>query len=257
MPAARMNDLEGRTVIVTGAGQGIGRAYALALGDAGAVPIIADLNGEAAERVALEVRARGAESFAVKVNVGDAGAIDGMVDAVVGRYGRIDALINNAAIFSTLKMRPFEEIPLDEWDQVLRVNITGCFYCVRAVAPHMRAAKRGSIVNISSAAYLMGRADYLHYTTSKAALVGMTRSLARELGRDGVRVNAVMPGAVETEIARETVSPEQLRQQIAARCLQRIEDPSDLVGVVMFLLSDASSFITGQSLVTDGGLAFL
>jgi 3-oxoacyl-[acyl-carrier protein] reductase len=125
------------------------------------------------------------------------------------------------------------------------------------VAPLMRAQRSGSIINISSAAYLMGRPNYLHYTTSKAALIGMTRSLARELGPHDVRVNVILPGAVETEIARETVSPEQLRQQIAARSLARTEDPADLVGVMLFLASDASRFITGQSLVVDGGLTFL
>jgi 3-oxoacyl-[acyl-carrier protein] reductase len=252
-----MQDLQGRTVIVTGAGQGLGRAYALGFAKEGAIPLVADLNLEAAERVAGEVRARGGESLAVQVDVGDVNSVDAMVSALMERYGRIDVLVNNAAIFSTLKMKPFEEIPLDEWDRVLHVNITGCFYTARAVAPHMRGAKRGSIVNISSAAYLMGRPNYLHYTTSKAALVGMTRSLARELGRDDIRVNVVLPGAVETEIARETVSPEQLRQQIAARALPRTEEPADLVGVVLFLASDASRFVTGQSVVVDGGLTFL
>jgi 3-oxoacyl-[acyl-carrier protein] reductase len=252
-----MQDLQGRTVIVTGAGQGLGRAYALGFAKEGAIPLVADLNLEAAERVAGEVRARGGESLAVQVDVGDVNSVDAMVSALMERYGRIDVLVNNAAIFSTLKMKPFEEIPLDEWDRVLHVNITGCFYTARAVAPHMRGAKRGSIVNISSAAYLMGRPNYLHYTTSKAALVGMTRSLARELGRDDIRVNVVLPGAVETEIARETVSPEQLRQQIAARALPRTEESADLVGVVLFLASDASRFVTGQSVVVDGGLTFL
>jgi 3-oxoacyl-[acyl-carrier protein] reductase len=121
----------------------------------------------------------------------------------------------------------------------------------------MRAARAGSIINISSAAYVMGRPNYLHYTTSKAAVVGMTRSLARELGQYDVRVNAVLPGAVETEIARETVSPEQMRFQIAQRSLARVEEPVDLVGVVLFLASSDSRFITGQSLVVDGGLTFL
>lgn len=252
-----MQDMKGRTVIVTGAGQGLGRAYALGFANVGAIPIIADLNREAAERVAVEVEAMGAECVALQVDVGDTASVDAMVDEVAGRYGRVDALINNAAIFSTLKMRPFDEIPLEEWDRVLRVNVSGCYFCARAVAPHMRRAASGTIINISSAAYVMGRPNYLHYTTSKAAVVGMTRSLARELGPHNVRVNAVLPGAVETEIARETVSPDQLRQQISARSLQRTEEPADLVGVVLFLASDGSRFITGQSIVVDGGLTFI
>jgi 3-oxoacyl-[acyl-carrier protein] reductase len=252
-----MDDMEGRTVIVTGAGQGIGRAYTLGLAQVGAVPVIADLNRPAAQRVADEVKASGGECLALEVDVGDAASVEAMVREVAGCYGRVDVLVNNAAIFSTLKMRPFDEIPLDEWDRVLRVNVTGSFLCARAVAPLMRAQRSGSIINISSAAYLMGRPNYLHYTTSKAALIGMTRSLARELGPHDVRVNVILPGAVETEIARETVSPEQLRQQIAARSLARTEDPADLVGVMLFLASDASRFITGQSLVVDGGLTFL
>src|SRR5215207_3813911 len=133
-----MQDLQGRTVIVTGAGQGLGRAYALGFAKEGAIPLVADLNLEAAERVAGEVRARGGESLAVQVDVGDVNSVDAMVGAVKERYGRIDVLVNNAAIFSILKMKPFEEIPLDEWDRVLHVNITGCFYTARAVAPHMR-----------------------------------------------------------------------------------------------------------------------
>lgn len=252
-----MRDLDGHVVIVTGAGQGLGRAYALGLAAAGAHPIIADLDGVAAERVANEVRAKGHDCAALTVDVGVIDSVEAMVSATIERYGRIDALVNNAAIFSTLKMRPFDEIPLDEWARVLHVNITGCFYCARAVAPHMRAARAGSIINISSAAYVMGRPNYLHYTTSKAAVVGMTRSLARELGQYDVRVNAVLPGAVETEIARETVSPEQMRFQIAQRSLARVEEPADLVGVVLFLASSDSRFITGQSLVVDGGLTFL
>jgi 3-oxoacyl-[acyl-carrier protein] reductase len=153
-------------------------------------------------------------------------------------------------------MRPFEEIPVDEWDQVMAVNVKGAFLCTRAVVPSMRAAGYGKIVNISSATIHIGRPHYLHYVTSKAALIGMTRALATELGPDNITVNAVTPGATETEIPRATVTPQQAERIIAGQAIKRRERPSDLVGVVSFLCSPDSDFMTGQTLNVDGGAAF-
>jgi NAD(P)-dependent dehydrogenase (short-subunit alcohol dehydrogenase family) len=163
-------------------------------------------------------------------------------------------LINNAAIFSTLEMRAFDQIPLEEWEQVLRVNLTGPFPCVPAVLPVMRKAKWERIINIASGAVHLGRRNYLHYIATKAALAGMTLSMARELGPDNFTVNAILPGATFTEIERKTVTPEQKERIIAMQCVPRAETPQDLVGIALFLASDASSFVTGQSINLDGGV---
>src|SRR4029434_10386609 len=174
--------------------------------------------------------------------------------AVEGELGRIDILINNAAIFSTLEMRPFDQIPLEEWEAVLRVNVTGAFLCARAVVGAMRRAKWGRIINMASGAVTLGRPNYLHYITSKAALEGMTRSMARELGADGITVNSILPGATFTEIERKTVTPQQKERIISMQCVPRAETPEDLVCAVLFLASEASSFVTGQSINLDGGV---
>jgi len=177
-----------------------------------------------------------------------------MIGVVEDEYGRIDILINNAGIFSTLEMRPFDQIPLDEWEQVLRVNLTGPFLCARAVLPAMRRAKWGRIINVASGAVRLGRPNYLHYIAAKAALAGISLSMARELGPDGITVNAILPGATFTEIERKTVTPEQKERIIAMQCVPRAEVPEDLVGAVLFLASEASSFVTGQSINLDGGV---
>ena len=245
---------QGRVVIVTGAGQGIGRVLVHALSLAGAIPVAADINGDAAEETAAG--APGEAAF-VRADVADELSVNAMVAKVVAEHGRVDGLVNNAAIFSTLKMKPFDQIALDEWERVMAVNVTGAFLCARSVAPHMRAGAFGRIVNISSGAVTLGRPNYLHYTTSKAALIGMTRSLARELGPDGITVNAVLPGSVETGIPRETVTEAAKAAIIGLQCIPRRQTPEDLTGAVLFLLSDASAFVTGQSLTVDGGATHL
>ncbi len=250
-------DLSDRVVIITGGGQGIGRAYAHGFASAGATAIIADVNQPAGDRVVAELTAQGHRATAIPTDIAEPASVENLVSKVVAEYGRLDVLVNNASIFSTIKMRPFTSIPLDEWDRVLRVNITGTFLMARAVAPHMQVAKWGRIINISSAAVTMGRPNYLHYTTSKAAVIGMTRSLAKELGQFGITVNAILPGATDTEVERETVTPQQKAGMIAMRAVPREETPEDLVGAVLFLSSDASAFITGQSITIDGGLTFL
>jgi 3-oxoacyl-[acyl-carrier protein] reductase len=254
IPRGRNFDVTGRVVIITGAGQGIGREYARQFAGAGAIPIVAELNGEAAARVEAEIREAGGEALAVPTNVADPDSVQALVDTVMKRYGRIDTLVNNAGMFSTLKMRPFEEIPLDEWDRVLRVNITGCMLTARAVLPAMRAAKWGRIINITSGAVPLGVKNYLHYVTSKSALIGMTSSMARELGHDGITVNAVQPGGTFTEVPRETMTKEAVAGLLVKQCIPRHEVPMDLVGIVMFLSTPAGEFITGQTIACDGGL---
>ncbi len=164
-------------------------------------------------------------ALAVTTDVSTEDSIAAMIAAVEKRFGRIDILINNAGIFSTLNMRPFDQIPLEEWEQVLRVNVTGPFLCSRAVLPAMRRAKWGRIINMASGAVTLGRPNYLHYIASKGALAGMTGSMARELGADGITVNAILPGATFTEIERKTVSPEQKVRIIAQQCISRAETP--------------------------------
>lgn len=246
--------LKERVVIITGAGQGIGRTFAKAFAMAGARVVIAELNENKAAAVSEEIMKAGGEAFAVTTDVADEASVKEMVEVVEDEYNRIDVLINNAGIFSTLEMRPFDQIPLAEWEQVLRVNLTGPFLCARAVLPAMRRAKWGRIINIASGAVRLGRPNYLHYIASKAALGGMSLSMARELGADGITVNAILPGATFTEIERKTVSPEQKERIVAMQCIPRPEAPEDLVGAALFLASDASAFVTGQTINLDGGV---
>jgi 3-oxoacyl-[acyl-carrier protein] reductase len=243
-------------VIVTGGGQGLGRAYSLAFAKAGARVAVVDLRGDAAERVAAEARAAGGDAQAWEVDVSARKQVDEMVTAVATKMGTPAVLVNNAAVFSSLKMRPFTEIPDDEWDLVMSVNVRGAFNCSRAVVPLMAAKGYGKIINISSATIWNGRPHYLHYVTSKAALIGFTRALANEVGPMGIRVNAITPGSTQTEVVRATVTQEQRAAMAAASALRRSETPDDLVGTVLFLASPDSDFITGQTINVDGGLTF-
>lgn len=247
--------LKDRVVIITGAGQGIGRVFAKAFALAGARVVIAERNETGAAAVSAEILKAGGQALAVTTDVADPASIAEMIEVVEDEYdGRIDVLINNAGIFSGLQMRPFDQIPLEEWEQVLKVNLTGPFLCARAVLPAMRRAKWGRIINIASGAVRLGRPNYLHYIATKSALMGMSLSMARELGPDNITVNAILPGATFTEIERKTVTPEQKERIIAMQCVPRAETPEDLVGAVLFLASEASAFVTGQSINLDGGV---
>ena len=252
--AARDFGVEGRVVIITGAAQGIGRELARQFAAGGAVPVVADRNVDGAKAVLTEILDAGGTGLAVGVDVADESSVGAMVDTVVSELGRIDVLTNNASIFATIAKGPFDEITLAQWEQVLRVNVTGSFLCARAVAAHMRAAGSGRIINISSDAVTRGTVDYLHYVTSKSALIGMTNSLARELGPSGITVNCVRPGSVATEVDR-TVNPTVAGREraMALQCIPRGMVPTDLVGIMFFLSAPASAFITGQTIACDGG----
>jgi 3-oxoacyl-[acyl-carrier protein] reductase len=215
---------------------------------------VADRNLKGAEAVVDELGAD--RALAVEVDVADEASVQAMAAAVLKRWNRLDVLVNNASIFSGIAMKPFEEISVAEWDELMAVNVKGAFLCARAAAPIMKSAGYGKIVNIASATVWVGRPFYLHYVTSKAALIGMTRALSRELGPFNVTVNAHTPGATETEIPRATVTAEQSLQIIAGQAIKRREVPADLVGTVVFLSSADSDFITGQTINVDGGAAF-
>ncbi|MCW5770398.1 MAG: glucose 1-dehydrogenase [Rhodospirillaceae bacterium] len=254
---ASLDDLKGRVAIVTGAGQGLGRAFAQAYCKAGASVVVAERNAERGEAVAAALQKAGHGALFVRTDVSDAASVAAMAQAAMARFRRIDILVNNAAIFSTIRMRSFDEIPLEEWNEVMNVNVTGCFLSARAVLPAMKSAGWGRIINISSGTVTMGRPQYLHYVTSKAALIGMSRSMAREVGKFGINVNTILPGATLTEVPRETVTDEQRKAIVAMQCIPRIEEPGDLVGPVLFLSSEASRFVTGQSITVDGGVTHL
>jgi len=245
-----------RVVVVTGAAQGLGRAFARDLAARGWHVAVTDLNGDRASQVAKQIAQKGGTARAFTCDVSDPSQVADLAMAVKEQLGTAVGLVNNAAIFSTLRMGPFEDIDPDTWDRVLRVNVTGAFLMCQAFIPAMREEGYGKVVNISSATVLTGRPGYLHYVTSKAALIGLTRALASEVGEHGITVNAITPGSTATEIERETITAEQRQAMAAATALRRVQVPADLVGAVAFLLSSDSDFITGQTLNVDGGLAF-
>ncbi len=245
--------LAGRVAIVTGGGHGIGKAYCHGLAAAGARVVVAEIDAAAGERVAAELGARVA--CAVRTDVADEASTRAMADAALARFGRIDALVNNAAIFATIPISrsPIEDIAVAEWDRVMAVNVRGVFLACRAVLPAMKRQGYGKIINISSGTALSGSPSRIHYVASKGAVLSFTRTLAREVGSFGIRVNAVAPG---NTLSEENPTPEILehrRGRVADRALARLQLPADVVGTIVFLASAESDFITGQTLVVDGG----
>jgi 3-oxoacyl-[acyl-carrier protein] reductase len=241
--------LKDKVAIVTGGGIGLGRAYCKALAAEGARVVVADIANDAAQAVAQEVN-----GLAVHVDVTSAEQTAAMAARAVQAYGAVDVLVNNAGMYSSIAKRPFTQIPLEEWDRCMAVNVKGVFLCCRAVHPQMKQQGRGKIINISSGTVLGGTPMFLHYVSSKAAVIGLTRALAREVGGDGINVNAITPGlTIADENQRRMLSEEYLAPRRQARAFKRDEYPEDLVGTVVFLASSASDFITGQTLNVDGG----
>jgi NAD(P)-dependent dehydrogenase (short-subunit alcohol dehydrogenase family) len=235
--------LDGKIAIVTGGAQGIGAAIARGLAQEGATVVVADLNPPA---------------DGIRADVSSEEDVARMTDEVVARHGGIDILINNAGLYASLAMRPFTEIPLEEWRQVMDVNVASMFLTCRAVVPRMRERGGGKIVNISSGTPFRGVPFLLHYVTSKGAIVTLTRALAKELGRDGIHVNCVAPGFTMSDGVREHPEViEALRDvSVSARTIQRDQLPEDVVGAVVFLCTPAADFVTGQTMVIDGGQYF-
>lgn len=250
-PGGRLQD---RVTIVTGGGLGLGKVYCRALAAEGARVVVADIASDAAEEVAGSIRDEGGEAIAVAVDVTSPENTEAMAAEAVERFGSIDVLINNAAMYSAiLPKKHFTEIPTDEWDRLMAVNAKGVFLCVKAVLPAMRERGAGKVVNVSSATVFSGAPGFLHYVASKAAVVGMTRALARELGADGISVNAIAPGLTDSDTSEGLVSHEDMQRQAGARALNRVETPEDIVGTVLFLASADSDFVNGQTIVVDGG----
>ena len=247
--------LEGRVAIVTGGGHGIGKAYALGLAREGANVVIAEIDGAAGEAVAAELTRQRVAATAVRTDVADPASVEAMTRRAVAAYGGIDVLVNNAAIFATVPMSraPFDQIEIEEWDRMMAVNLRGTWLACRAVIPHMRARGYGKIINISSGTALKGSASRIHYVTSKAGVLGFTRTLAREVGADGIRVNCVLPGSTLAEESPDEATVKMRAAAAGERALKRVQRPEDLVGAVVFFASADSDFITGQSLVVDGG----
>jgi NAD(P)-dependent dehydrogenase (short-subunit alcohol dehydrogenase family) len=247
-----MSALEGKVAIVTGGAQGIGRAIAGGLAAEGARIVIADLKG--ADEAAREFDG----GLGLTVDVASEADTERMAAETADRCGGIDILVNNAGLYATLAMRPFEQIPVEEWRQVMDVNVLSMFLTCRAVVPRMRERGGGRIVNISSGTPFRGVPFLLHYVTSKGAIVALTRALAKELGGDEVLVNCVAPGFTMTEAVRHNPSVvEALREvSVASRTLKRDQEPTDVVGAVTFLCGPGSTFVTGQTIVIDGGQYF-
>lgn len=252
--------IKDKVIIVTGGGHGIGKAYCLAFGGAGARVVAADIDEPAATKVAAQVAAEtGASALGLRVDVADEASTKRMAKATLDRFGRIDVLVNNAAIFATIPMNRggIETIDPAEWDRLMAVNLKGLFFCSRAVLPTMRAQKSGKIINIASGTVFSGSAGRIHYVTSKAGVIGFTRTLAREVGGDNILVNCIAPGSTLSE---EEPTEEILRMRESAvqhRVLKRVQKPQDLVGPMLFLASSLSDFMTGQTISVDGGQAFL
>jgi NAD(P)-dependent dehydrogenase (short-subunit alcohol dehydrogenase family) len=245
--------LNGRVAIVTGAAQGIGAQYAAALAVEGAAVLLADVLD--AEPVASAIVKNGGKAAAVKTDVTNSESVQRMVATAVEQFGTVDILVNNAALFGNLALKRFEEIESAEWDRMMAVNVRGSFECAKAVAPVMRKNKYGKIINIASGTVFKGAPMMLHYVTSKGAIVAMTRSLAREMGDDGIRVNTLAPGLVMSANVLENPAWKGavLQNNIASRAIKREATPEDMCGTLIYLCSKDSDFVTGQVLVVDGG----
>ncbi len=247
--------LKDRVVVVTGAARGLGRAYAIRLAKEGAKIVVADIL-DGSETVEA-VKKIGGEAIAIKTDVTSEESTREMAAKTIEAFGRIDVLVNNAAIFATIKKRPFWEIPVEEWDAVMAVNLKGPFLCAKAVYPQMKKQGKGKIINISSGTFFKGVPNFLHYVVSKGGNIAISRSMAREVGDAGIRVNSIAPGYTETEFLKDNPQdpPEVTNMITATQCIKRRSTPDDLTGTIVFLASDDSDFISGQTILVDGGSA--
>lgn len=248
-----MGQMDGHVALVTGASSGIGRATALAFAEQGASVVVADVNDERGEATVSQIRDAGGQATYVHADVSDAGQVDAMVGSAVSTYGKLDHAFNNAGIEG--EPAPLTDCPRDNWDRTLAINLTGVFLCLQAEIPAMRASGGGSIVNCASIAGLNGFPGLAAYVASKHGVNGLTKAAALELAPEGIRVNSVCPGAIDTEmVARvKEEQPELIEQTVAAHPLGRLGLPEEIASTVLWLCSDAAGFVTGQAIAVDGG----
>jgi NAD(P)-dependent dehydrogenase (short-subunit alcohol dehydrogenase family) len=250
--------LKNQVAIVTGSGQGIGYVLAKGLAAEGAKVVITALNLPEAEAAAAAICTSGGDAIGTKLDVCSTQDMQAMVERTKDAFGRIDILVNNAGAFaSTYPRKPFWELTVEEWDMVMETNTRGTFLCIQSVFPVMKAQNRGKIINISSGTIFRGIPRGTHYVASKAAIIGLTRQLAHELGPYNIAINAITPGLVMSEGALKVISPEQAQHAVQARIFKRPEEPQDLVGTTVFLASSDSDFMTGQTINVDGGTNFV
>lgn len=252
--------LKDKVAIVTGSARGLGKAYALRLADEGAKIVVAAIRDP--EVTAKEIEGRGGMAIAVHTDVSSEKSTLEMAEKTIKTFGRIDILVNNAAIMlkrptKTPVMQPSDQITVEEWDSVMAVNVKGVWLCIKAVMPQMKRQGKGKIINISSTVFFAGAPMVLHYVTSKAAVIGITRAMAREIGDYGINVNCIAPGFTYSETIIEAVEAGEFGELpdliVATQCFKRRQQPSDLLGAIVFFASEESDFITGQTLVVDGG----
>jgi NAD(P)-dependent dehydrogenase (short-subunit alcohol dehydrogenase family) len=248
-----VSDLEGRVAIVTGAGGGLGGGICSALTLAGAAVAAVDVERGRTQQVAESVSRDGARCVAFEADISDRSSVEKMAERVAGEFGGVDILVNNAAIYPS---RPWTDITEEEWDEVLAVNLKGYFLCARAAYPHMRGRGKGRVINVGSITFFIGFANLLDYVSSKGGVVGFTRTLAREVGPEGITVNAISPGAFPTDAEKIHPDPEGYNRWVLdQQSIKRRGTPEDIGNLVAFLASDAASFITGQTVEIDGGWA--
>ena len=245
--------LEKRVAIVTGGAKGIGAIYAKALAAEGASVVIADIVDGTA--VANEIaKSNSGDAISVTADVSAEDSVEALVDAAIARFGRIDILVNHAALFANLALHPVTEIPTEDWDRVMAVNVRGPFLMVKHVVPHMKERGAGKIINIGSGTAMKGMPTMLHYVASKGAMLGFTRTLSRELGEFGICVNTLSPGLILSDSVLENDHHEAFYEPVVrSRALKRHGHPEDLIGALIFLASSESDFVTGQTLAVDGG----
>ncbi|MEX2558213.1 MAG: glucose 1-dehydrogenase [Actinomycetota bacterium] len=247
-------DLAGKAAIVTGAGRGIGRAYAEALAASGAAVAVADIDAAGGEETVKLIAEAGGRAIFLQIDVSHEESTRVMATATADHFGGVDILVNNAGIWGGLTPVPIGELPLDRWNKIMSVNLTGMFLCARAAAPFMMERGGGAIVNQSSIGAYTGGPKMADYCTSKGAVGALTKTLARAYGPQGIRVNAVAPGSIATEATIEILSDQGVERFVDQQCIKRAGQADDLTGPLLFLVSDQSKFVTGQVLVVDGGI---